>query len=154
MPGKSRPPLPRGLYVELRLDTPIDTDTAAAGDPVSATVVHGVHAYQSKEILIPAGAVAHGRVSRMEHHFVPSEYLVIGVSFESLEIDGESSPFAARLNGSSSFSLARGGGTLPALQPRSPVSPTNSFEFPFAKRHVMAAGTVSQWVTVDHANSH
>jgi hypothetical protein len=155
VPGKSRQPLPRGLDVELRLETPIDTDTAAAGDPVSATVVHAVHAFQSKEILIPAGAVAHGRVSRLEHHFVPSEYLVIGISFESLEMDGESSPFAARLNRSSSSSVARGAGGLPApLHPRSPVSPTNSFEFPFAKRHVITAGTVSQWVTVSPATSH
>jgi hypothetical protein len=146
---KPRAPLPTGLEVELRLTTPFDSDTAAAGDLVSAIVVHAVHAPRSTEISVPAGSVVHGRLSVMERHFVPLAYIVVAISWESLEIDGESSPFAARLeggNGSSSVvtSLA---GTMQKTP--IPEGPPNSFVFVGEKRHATAAGGLSFWVTGD-----
>jgi hypothetical protein len=139
--------------VDLRLDTAIDTETSAAGDPVSATVVHAVHSDQSAEILIPAGAVAHGRISRIEHHFSPAEYLLIGIAFESVEFDGGSSPFAARTEPPAHFY-----GTVPidllrGLMQRIPTPPPDSVVFANEKHHVMAAGTVLHWITASPAAS-
>ena len=149
------PQIPPGLALELRLDTPIDTETSAVGDQVAATVARDVHARESKEIVIRAGAVAHGRVIRLEHHFLPFEYLVVGISFTRLERDGEPVPFRARLNGGGApVTIVRSGSNLPpVLRPRTPVSPANAFEFPFEKRHVIAAGTVSNWITINPAKA-
>ena len=80
---------------------------------------------------------------------MPTEYLVIGVAFESLEMDGASAPFAAILNGSGAgASWVRPGAGM-SLQPRIPLGRVNTFTFSFANRHVVAAGTVSRWTTVD-----
>jgi hypothetical protein len=153
-PGKSRPPLPRGLDVDLRLIDRIDTETSAMGDPVTAAVVRDVHAGGSKEILIPAGAVVHGRINRMEHHLIPSEYLVIGLSLQSLEMGGESLPFNARLQTAANLTgRSTPGDSSRSLTERTPMGPVNSFRFPFEKHHVMAAGTLSHWVTIDPATS-
>jgi hypothetical protein len=146
-PGNVRPPVPPKLAVDLRLNTAIDTETSAAGDPVSATVVHAIHSYQSAETLIPAGAVVHGRISRIEHHFSPMEYLSIGIAFESVEFDGGPSPFAARTEPPAHFY-----GTVPVdllrgLAQRIPTPPPDSVVFPKEKHHVMAAGTVLHWIT-------
>jgi hypothetical protein len=161
-PKRALPPT-RRYELELKINQSIDSDEAAAGDPITATVVHDVHPFQSKDVVIPAGAVAHGRVSRIEHHFLPTEYVVIGIAFQSLEIDGETVPFTARpVNGLATLTVSSGAdsgvtaarrGTdipmgSPTPRPRTPIGPPGSFVFQFAKRHVMAAGTVSQWVTI------
>jgi hypothetical protein len=157
-------PPPRRYVLDLRIDQSIDTETSAAGDPISATVVHDVHPYQSKEVAIPAGAVAHGRISRVEHHFVPFEYLAIGISFQSLEIAGETSPFTAKPVGSGAAVVAPVGAGSTAAPPRmvtdgpfpltampqvrTLIGPPNSLVFPYRKHYVMPAGTVSQWLAV------
>ena len=144
-----RPQLPPRRYdIDLRIERSIDSEEAAAGDPVTATVVHDVHPYQSKEVVIPAGAVAHGRISRVEHRHVPMESVSIAIIFESIEIEGQTMPFAAKRNGpGQSVVLTSGSSTLPP-QTRAPIGPPNSFYFPYEKRHVIPAGTVSEWSTV------
>jgi len=157
-------PPPRRYLLDLRINQSIDTETSAAGDPISATVVHDVHPNQSKEVGIPAGAVAHGRISRIEHHFVPFDYVAIGISFQSLEIAGETSPFTAKPVGNGAAVVTTMGAGSTAAPPRmvtdgpypitampqmrTPVGPPNSLVFLYDKHHVMAAGTVSQWMTV------
>lgn len=147
---KLRAPLPPGLAVELRLTTPIDTDTAAAGDAVSAAVLRAVHPPRSTDILIPAGAVVHGRLSLVERHLLPIAHVMVAITWESLETDGEPSPFAARLegkNGTASVVTSLAG----TMQPKTPIpdGPPNSFVFLGEKRHVMDAGAASFWVTGD-----
>ena len=147
--GKLRAPLPPGLAVELRLTTPIDTDTAAAGDAVSAAVVHAVHPPRSTDILIPAGAVVHGRLSLVERHLLPMPHVIVGIAWESLETDGEPSPFAASLEGKNGASSVVT--SLAGTMQKTPIpdGPPNSFVFVGEKRHAMAAGAGSFWVTGD-----
>jgi hypothetical protein len=147
VPGKPRPPLPVRLPVDLRLTTPIDTDIAAAGDEIAATVVRDIHAYQSNEVLIPAGAVAHGRISRVERHFSPAEYILIGFAFESLEFDGQWSPFAVRTELPDHYYGSVPVDALRTLLRRIPPPPPDSLMFANEKRHVMPAGTVTHWIT-------
>ncbi len=90
--------LPIGLPVTLALSVAIDTDTAAAGDLVSAQVVQSVSRPGPSEILIPAGAKVRGRITRVEHHIFPNAFFLITMSFNRLEAMGFSSPFAARLD--------------------------------------------------------
>ncbi len=89
---------PIGLPVTLALSALIDTDTVASGDLVSATVESSVARPGSGEVLIPAGAVVRGRITRVEHHMLPKPYFLIGLSFARLEVGGVPSLFAARLD--------------------------------------------------------
>jgi hypothetical protein len=126
--------------VELRLTTPIDTDTAAAGDAVSAAVVHAVHPPRSTDILVPAGAVVHGRLSLVERHLLPMPHVIVGIAWESLEADGEPSPFAASLEGKNGASSVVT--SLAGTMQKTPIpdGPPNSFVFVGEKRHAMAGG--------------
>jgi hypothetical protein len=94
--GRGRVALPLGLPVTLALEGPIDTDTAATGDPVSAKVVKPVRRPGSNEDLIPAGAVVSGRIRRVEHHQFPKPYFLIALAFNRVEVAGVLAPFAAR----------------------------------------------------------
>src|SRR5260221_1876971 len=57
--------LPIGLPVMLALSAPIDTDTSASGDLVSALVVKSVTRPGSSDVLIPEGATVRGRITRV-----------------------------------------------------------------------------------------
>jgi len=144
-------PLPAGLALELRLIGEIDSDTAAAGDRVAATVVNAVHPPKSTEVLVPAGAVAHGRITRMEHRLLPFPYFLIAISFYSLEAGGESWPLSVKRDLDDELARARMGLALPGQPIR--VTAPNAFVFPSSgKRYVLRSGSVSRWVTVASRN--
>jgi hypothetical protein len=94
--GRGRVTLPLGLPVTLALAEPIDTDTAASGDAVSASVVKPVRRPGSNEVLIPAGAMVRGRIRRVEHHLLPKPYFLVRLAFNRVEVQGAVSPFVAR----------------------------------------------------------
>jgi len=94
--GRGRVTLPIGLPVTLALTGPIDTATAAAGDPVDAKVVKAVRRPGSNEELVPAGALVRGRIRRVEHHLLPSPYFRIVLAFNRVEVKGAVSPFVVR----------------------------------------------------------
>ena len=141
-------PLPIGLPIVLALAAPIDTATAAAGDPVSARVVKPVGRPASSEILIPAGAIVQGRLTRLERHLLPQPYFLIAMSFNRLVHGDVSSPFAAKYDtnsdlarelGAQLFSRARG------LE----FWDVGTFLFPSARPNfVLPAGYQSKWATL------
>jgi hypothetical protein len=88
--------LPPGLSLTLALVGAVDLGTAAAGDAISAKVVHPVRARGSKEILVPAGAIARGRMLEMRHYLKTSEFL-ISIRFDTLETTSAVSPLSVRL---------------------------------------------------------
>jgi len=94
--GRRRIVLPLGLPLTLALLNPIDSDSAATGDSVSARVVKPVRRAGTAEDLIPAGAIVYGRIRRMEHHLSPEPYFLIAIAFNRMEINGSLAPFAAR----------------------------------------------------------
>jgi hypothetical protein len=94
--GRGRVAVPLGLPVTLALDGPIDTATAAAGDPVAAKVVKAVRRPNSPGELIPAGAVVRGRIRRVEHHLLPTPYFRVVLAFNRVDVQGVVSPFVVR----------------------------------------------------------
>ncbi len=94
--GRGRVALPIGLPVTLALAGPIDTATAAAGDPVAASVIQPIRRPGSTEDSIPAGAVVHGRIRRVEHHLLPTPYFLIAIAFNRVDVHGILSPFVVR----------------------------------------------------------
>ncbi len=140
--------LPIGLPVEIALESPIDTGKAAAGDPVSAKVIKPVRRSGSGEILIPAGAMVRGRITRMERHILPRPYFLIAISFNRLTRGDISSPFAAKYDGSEK--LARDLGAQLHLRSRGlEFWDVGTFLFPSNKpTFVLPAGWESKWATL------
>ncbi len=156
-PGEAASPVPTvrapvaltiGLPLKLALDAPIDTDTAAAGDLVSAKVVKAVRRSGSSSPLIPAGATVRGRITRVEHHLIPTPYFLIAISFNRLELTGMSSPFAARLVRDVELA-SRLGADLVGRGRGVEMWDVGNFLFPTGKpRYVLPAGYESQWFTL------
>jgi hypothetical protein len=94
--GRGRVTLPLGLPVTLALTAPIDTATAAAGDPIDAKVVKAIRRPGSNQELVPAGAIVRGRIRRVEHYLLPSPYFRIVLAFNRVEVNGAISPFVVR----------------------------------------------------------
>ena len=147
--GRGHVSVPIGLPVTLSLGEAIDSANAAAGDPVSASVVKPVLRPGSGEVLIPAGAVVRGRIRRVEHYLWPEPYFRISASFNRVEVQGLVSPFFARHEAD----------PLLANRLNANVSPRDTgiwfwgvgtFLFPTKKdRTVIPAGQESKWFTLD-----
>jgi len=91
-------PPPPDLKIWLELAAPIDTDVAAAGDPVEAIVAEPVFAdRRTKEPLIPRGATVAGRIVRMRRQYSPGPLFLVGIAFETIAMHGVTAPFYARL---------------------------------------------------------
>ncbi len=146
--GRGRVALPIGLPVTLALGAPIDTAAAAAGDPVAARVVKPVRRPGSREELIPAGAVVHGRIRRVEHHLLPTPYFLIAISFNRVEIQGILSSFEARSEPPAE--LARELGANLAMRQTGVWSwGVGTFLFPSGKSRIeIQAGFESNWFTL------
>lgn len=91
--------IPQGLDVTLTLTEEVDLRTAAIGDPVRARVDRDVK--QKGSIVIPKGASATGRITRLEKY---EDYSIIGLEFPEIDAPG----IVARMKGSvgSTFGLS------------------------------------------------
>jgi hypothetical protein len=143
--------LPLGLPVTLALESAIETETAAAGDPISARVVNPVRRPHSNEVVIPAGAVVRGRIRRIEHHVNPKCYFLISMAFNRLELEGSVAPFGAHYEGATELAKNLGAN----LQPRAPgMAYWNVGTFLFTTDRpslIIPAGFRSEWFTLNTA---
>lgn len=87
--------LPAGITVELRLETPVDSESSFVGDPVRAVVARNVK--KDGRLLIPKGALVTGRLTRLERLAAPASHYLVGFEFYAVEFDGARAPFRARL---------------------------------------------------------
>jgi hypothetical protein len=146
--GRGRVPLPIGLPVTLALTAPIDTSAASAGDEISAKVVKPIRRPGSGEELIPAGAIVHGRIRRVERHLLPSPYFRIVLAFNRVEMQGTVAPFFAHSDPNPD--LARELGANLAMRDTGVwFWGVGTFLFPSSKEHiVIPAGFESKWFTL------
>ncbi len=152
--------LPPGARLTVRLGAAIDSDIAAAGDAVSATVTNAVLDPATKAVLYAAGAIARGRISRLEHWTGQTPRFIIGIRWESISSGLQASPFTAILDRSGDSGVlppdALGMGAAGRRQPGGglgrrppPLGPPDSFVFATdSKRHVIPARYEMRWVTV------
>ncbi|MCP5109495.1 MAG: hypothetical protein GY953_01530 [bacterium] len=87
--------LPPRTLLELSLSDPIDPRNSVVGDPVRAVLSRPVK--EGREILVPRGALAHGRLVRIERYESPVEHYVIGLEFHTLEFNGQQASFRATM---------------------------------------------------------
>jgi hypothetical protein len=150
---KSAPPLPPGISLTLALANRIDTRTAAAGDAIMAKVTKAVHAQGSDEILVSAGAIAHGRIVQMRQEFATGHFL-IAIRYDSLEQNGTVAPFAVRLDRELKAEQAQSKSRLPSRGtefslPAPITEPGTWFTLtPMAGHATVTAGTATKWITV------
>jgi hypothetical protein len=125
-------PLPPGLSFSLVLTSPIDTETAAAGDIATAKLRAPLRV--AKEIVVPAGATVEGRIVQMRHWLAEPRHFTIWLVLEKLEWHGVVLPLYARLS------------QEPGL-PRSDL--VAALVFPTDQnRHIVPVGYQTNWVTV------
>lgn len=152
---KTAAPLPAGISLTLALLAPIDTRTAAAGDAVSAKVTKAIRAPGSKEILIAAGAIAHGRLLQMRHQYSSSQYL-FSIRYDTLEQKGTVSPLSIELERELKIEKAKtkngftNRGAEFSLPPPAATGESGSwFAVPAGiGGYVMPAGYESKWITL------
>lgn len=141
--------IPAGLTIHLALETPIDSDTAAAGDVVTAKVLKTA---RSHDVSIPAGTTVRGRIAVMRHRFVSPAMFEIGILFQSLNVGGVDSPFYARLfQGAASPNIRRFQRREESihLPARGQSSEVGMLYFETAKgRHVVPQGYKFDWITI------
>jgi len=75
------------LSFKCRFVTPIDSDTAAAGDPIEAVLRSPIHDKRNN-LLIPAGARLHGRLTMVQHRAAAFNSVLISVEWESIVVKG------------------------------------------------------------------
>ena len=88
-------PIPAGVHFDWRLVTSIDSDTAAAGDPVEAVLRSPIRDKKGN-IVAPAGTHIHGRLLALSEHS-GRENFEIALGFESIAVNGTTVPFNATL---------------------------------------------------------
>ena len=151
---EARGALPEGVRLTMRLNAPVDSDVAAAGDPVIATVTNAVRDARSNAVLFRAGAIVRGRIDRMEHWIAGSPRFVIGIHWDSIAMGQDSAPFAAILDRSGQLDSGlppRIGSGLARRPP--PIGQPDALTFPSdAKRYVIPARYEMRWVTVKPPN--
>ncbi len=136
-----------GLDLVLKLAAPIDTDTAAAGDIVSATIARPVLDPKSKALVAPAGVKVRGRIVTARHYLSDRRGFDLELEFDRYEMNGVTAPFAAILL----MGEAHLGGAPASLRPVYPAGfhPGGLLTLHTkSARVVLPAGTEMKWMTM------
>ncbi len=143
-------PLPEGVHLDTRIVTPIDSDTAWAGDAIEAVLRSPLRDKKHK-IAAPAGARLHGRLVRFGHISEPVEHFEIAVQLESIEINGQTVPLRAALYYGSKVMTE-------IIISRSPSSTARDDRaagigtFDFRVEHLRLKQLDSEWITLAPSN--
>jgi hypothetical protein len=95
-------PLPPKLKLQVSLASPINGETAAAGDAISAVVLHDVKE-KGAGVLIHEKDRVRGRILRIEQAFLPAPRWTLVLSFDSIERSGTEQPVALQQVGGTEF---------------------------------------------------
>lgn len=88
--------LPPGVQLSLGLTRAIDSATAKEGDAIEARVEQDVR--RKRDVVIPAGAVARGRIRRLETYDQPRRFFIVGLEFTEIEFDRKRAVFTGSLD--------------------------------------------------------
>jgi hypothetical protein len=138
-------PLPAGLQFEARIITPIDSDTAAAGDPIEAVLRSPIRD-KNKTVIAPVGAHLHGRLRSVKWWTEPADHFQIVVQFESVETGGRNVPLNAVLYPSQPEWLMRTNSSRMSVL--KPDDPSVGGTFFFRDDHLRLKQWDANWVTV------
>jgi hypothetical protein len=141
--------IPKGLRFQVAFTQGIDTETAAAGDPVKAKLITPIRS--GSEVLVPTGAAVAARIVRIRQFYGSAGAVALEVKLETVDVGGVSMRLTAVPDTGSSFQKPKRGtlrqrvelGTLRGLEDRSA-----SFEFRNVRLpYLIGSGLESMWVT-------
>src|SRR5439155_4513410 len=79
----SRQALPPGTQIRVKIDPPVNSETAAAGDPITGVVEHEIK--RKGQVLVRTSDRLRGRVLRLEQFLVPLPHWIVAIRFDSIE---------------------------------------------------------------------
>ena len=88
--------LSAGSTMEVQLNQQLSTEANKAGDTFTATVVNNVMATNG-EVVVPAGAVVHGRISALDDSDTPTDKALIQLQFDRLSFNNRNYDFRANI---------------------------------------------------------
>ncbi|QOY88617.1 hypothetical protein [Paludibaculum fermentans] len=87
--------LPSGAVLELALDEGLNLSSATVGQPLRASLARDLRL--GERLLAPQGTVVRGQVVQVEKRAIPYPTYQIGLTFDALELGGESVPLNVTL---------------------------------------------------------
>lgn len=82
-PARVIPWLPAGVSLQVQLQTPSDDRTSYVGDPVQGTLLQPIK-IPGLATLIPRGALLDGIITKLEDHYLPADFRLFSVHFDSI----------------------------------------------------------------------
>jgi hypothetical protein len=86
--------LPPKTHIRVKIDPPLDSGTAAAGDRITGVVEREVK--EKGQVIVRTTDRLHGRILRFEQHMTPLPIWIVAVRFESMERDGVEHPVSLK----------------------------------------------------------
>ncbi len=153
----SVPPLDlqAGLAFRVKISQAIDTASAAAGDPVVATLSSAIVDRESR-MEVPVGTVVRGRIMRVERSYGARASLTVAIRLETIEAMGKARPFSAR--GEAPIQRFNAG-VVSFTRQRVELGSLDSMEFGDTaelflvnppEKYVFPGGTEMKWITLGH----
>jgi hypothetical protein len=88
--------LSAGSTMEVSLNQQLSTEASKVGDTFTASVVNNVMAANG-DVVVPAGAVVHGRVSALDDSSDPTDRALIQLQFDRLSFNNRNYDFRANI---------------------------------------------------------
>ena len=105
----------------MKISPPVDSATAAAGDPITGVIEYAVK--QKGETLVRVGDKLHGRIVRLEQNLLPTPRWTVAILFETISRNGIEEKISLRpLDDGDRYqeyaqSIGRRGGGAPSVAP-------------------------------------
>ena len=87
--------IPPGVLLHIRLETEIDSERSAVGDPVQGTLKRSIKKHG--RVIAPRGALVTGRIRVLQHHTQPQEFCMIGLELSAMRFESKRARFKAQL---------------------------------------------------------
>jgi hypothetical protein len=138
-------PCRRNTLHRARIVTSIDSNSAAAGDPIEAVLLSPIRGKDGKE-WAPAGTRLQGRLLGLES--ISQSFFQVLVQFESIELNGSAVPIRAAPDLSGLSGISTGGGSYRAAVSVIPDEEAKENVFLFRNQHLHLEKFDWGWTTL------
>ena len=87
--------IPPGVLLHIRLETEIDSERSAVGDPIQGKLRRTVKKHG--RVIAPRGALVTGRIRVLQHHTEPQEFCMIGLELSVMRFGSKRARFKTQL---------------------------------------------------------